>query len=64
MSAVSRGADPAGTDKAARGTNDPTTIATLIRHRPRELALALLLGVVAAGCAVGLAATSGWLISK
>ncbi|GAA2006923.1 thiol reductant ABC exporter subunit CydC [Catenulispora subtropica] len=41
-----------------------TTVNTLIRGHRRELAVALLLGVVASACAIGLAATSGWLISK
>lgn len=42
----------------------PTAIPDLVRGHRRELVLALLLGVVAAGSAIGLAATSGWLISS
>ena len=41
-----------------------TAIPDLVRGHRRELVLALLLGVVAAGSAIGLAATSGWLISS
>lgn len=43
---------------------DRSALKALLRPHRREVALALVLGAVASASAVGLAATSGWLISK
>ncbi|WP_329148973.1 thiol reductant ABC exporter subunit CydD [Streptomyces sp. NBC_01456] len=62
--------DPDATGTAAQETAGPARGAALARlrgtarARRARLGLALLLGSLALGCAVGLMATSGWLISR
>lgn len=54
----------AGTDRAASSADVLSRIRALAGPRRARLALALLLGCLALGSAVGLMATSGWLISR
>ncbi|MFF4487355.1 thiol reductant ABC exporter subunit CydD [Streptomyces sp. NPDC001544] len=54
----------AGTDRAASSADVLSRTRALAGPRRARLALALLLGCLALGSAVGLMATSGWLISR
>ncbi|MFE1170947.1 thiol reductant ABC exporter subunit CydD [Streptomyces sp. NPDC058773] len=66
--AAADGASEAAPDTAAASDRDRGAALTRLRRPARahrgQFALALLLGSLALGCAVGLMATSGWLISR
>ncbi|GAA3189233.1 MULTISPECIES: thiol reductant ABC exporter subunit CydD [Streptomyces] len=57
-------AAPDAADAQPAGRSAPARLRRMARARRRRFALALLLGSLALGSAIGLMATSGWLISR